>query len=348
MTTHQRCAPHQLADAALLFATAFAAAGCGDLEWGPNGAFIPSAEATGSGLFTAPNAWSLDVSALATDPSSSAVVQWIAGQGGWGTGALSIDFSMNVLHADASAPFLDFDPTSDFYVPDCDHVPFPVPPGGALEGEDGYACTNGGDCHLLVVDDAGGKLYEMWRADLSPSGTFSGGCAAVWDLAESYGASLRGEDCASADAGGLPVAALLFTADEVAAGAIDHAIRFMLPNERIRPGVYVHPATHTTAAVSGGLDAPPYGVRLRLRADYPIDALSPGAQVIAAAMQRYGMILADGGDVALTAEGGRFTSHTWADVGVDAQALAAIAVTDMEVVALETPITYSGDCVRQP
>jgi serine/threonine-protein kinase len=44
----------------------------------------------------------------------------------------------------------------------------------------------------------------------------------------------------------------------VAAGAIHHAIRFILPNNRIQHHVYVHPATHSTGPTSGGPDAPPY------------------------------------------------------------------------------------------
>ena len=60
------------------------------------------------------------------------------------------------------------------------------------------------------------------------------------------------------------------------------------------------------------------------------------------------MILADGGEIALTAQSDRFTTHTWAEVGVDTRSLAAIAVTDMEVVDLDDPIPYAGDCVRVP
>jgi hypothetical protein len=306
-----------------------------------------AASASSAALFSAPNAWSRDVSALPPSSTSDAVLGWLADQGGWGTGELRIDFSMNVLHADASTPHLAFQTTSDFYVPDCDDVPFPVPAGGALEGEDGYACASGGDCHLLVVDDAGGRLYEMYRADMS-GGVFRGGCAAVWKLGESYGPNGRGANCTSADVGGFPISAMLFSADEIAAGSIDHAIRFMLPNARIRSDVYVHPATHSTGATRGGPSAPPYGVHLRLRASYPVDTLSPGAAVIARALQRYGMILADGGNMALTAASDRFTTHTWSDVGVDTRALTAIAVTDMEVVALDDPIPYTGDCVRTP
>src|SRR5690606_26562889 len=105
----------------------------------------------------------------------------------------------------------------------------PIPEGGAIEGESGYACTSDGDCHLLVLDVAECRLYEMWRANLAAQG-FRGGCLAAWDLTQSYSPTLRGDCCTSADAAGLPIAAHLCTADEIAAGRIEHAIRFILPN----------------------------------------------------------------------------------------------------------------------
>ena len=143
----------------------------------------------------------------------------------------------------------------------------------------------------------------MWRADIT-GGTFNGGCLAVWDLTKDYQPHGRGEGCTSADAGGFPMAALLFTADEVAAGAINHAIRFILPNDRIGKGSYVHPATHSTnaSASTTAPNSPPYGARLRLRADYPVASLpSSGRQAWSRALQKYGMFLSDGGNVALTA-----------------------------------------------
>lgn len=107
-----------------------------------------------------------------------------------------------------------------------------------------------------------------------------------------YPPSGRGEQCTSADAAGYPIAPLLFDADEVAAGSIDHAIRFILPNDRIRRGEYVHPATHGTPATRGPSDAPAYGTRLRLRADFPLESLpNPAARVVARGMQRVLAIL---------------------------------------------------------
>jgi hypothetical protein len=65
-------------------------------------------------------------------------------------------------------------------------------------------------------------------------------------------------------------------------------------------------------------------------------------------MQRYGMLLADGGNIALTAQSDRFTAHPWSQVGVDTRSLQAIHVSDMEVVGTGTPVTLTYACVRNP
>jgi serine/threonine-protein kinase len=156
----------------------------------------------------------------------------------------------------------------------------------------------------------------------------------------------RGQDCTSADAAGFPIAPLLFNADEVAAGHIDYAIRFILPNSRMRRRVYVHPATHSTFATSGPATAPPYGSRLRLRADYPVQNLpTAGARVVARAMQKYGMLLADGGTIPLTAQSDRFTTAQWSGL-LGPLDLAALKVTDFEMVAGGGRYNYTGDCAR--
>jgi serine/threonine-protein kinase len=313
---------------------------------GAGGGGSQEGPASPAGLFEAKNPWNTAVDAMAKSADSDKIITWLDQNGGWGAGSFRIDFSIEFLAADASTPMRDFTPTGDFYSPDCDKVPFPVPAAGAIEGEQGYECTQDGDCHLLVVHRPTKTLYEMWRANIV-GGTFNGGCAVTWDLKRSYPDNLRGEGCTSADAGGFPISAMLFSADEVAAGSIDHAIRFILPNARIRHNVYVHPGTHSTNPTSGGADAPPYGVRFRLRADFPLDTLpSEGARVVARGLQKYGMFLADGGNIALTAQSDRFTTHKWDEVKVDSFALSTIKVSDFEVVAMGDPITFSGDCTR--
>ena len=229
-----------------------------------------------------------------------------------------------------------------------------VPPGGAIEGETGYQCLSNGDCHLLVVNRALGKLFEMWRADIRSPMVFNGGCLAVWDMARAYPPNLRGEYCTSADAAGFPITPLLPTADEVfaavqAQGDVGHALRFILPNSRIRRRVYVHPSTHSTPSTSGGATLPPYGAHFRLRSDYPLGRLpNEAARTIARSLQRFGMFLSDGGDIPVTFRGDRSTKHKWAEMGFDSHSLFGINVTDFDMVDGGARFTWNMDCVRNP
>jgi hypothetical protein len=294
--------------------------------------------------------WYQDISGAPLDPDSVRMIAGVAIKGGWGLDKMLIDFQIEVLTADDSAPMLPFMPARGFYEPDCDLMPVPIPPVGSLEEEKGYTCFGQGDCHLIVNHLPTRRLYEMWHADLT-NGFFTGGCLAVWDLTHTYGPSGRGHNCSSADAAGFPIAPLLFSPEEVASGEIPHAIRFILPNDRIQRGVYVAPATHSTDSTTGDYGTPPYGARFRLRADYPVDSLPDGPRVVARALQKYGMFLADGGKKALTARSDRYSDIKWN--GKDGLLLAeddlgALQVTDFEIVDAGPRIPYQGDCVREP
>ena len=315
-----------------------------DPDGGQGSGDAPDFSSNAGPYFATPMFFNRDVSALPKATYSDATIAALRAAGGWGNAdTFQIDFSIDVLKADGSTPLRSFTKTSDFYAPDCDEASVPVPVGGNVEGETGYACTGDGDCHLLVHDGDSGKLYEMWRANISGS-TFYGGCLAVWNTRMAYTDTLRGDQCTSADAAGFPISPLLFTADEVKAGEIKHAIRFILPNNRVRRG-FVRPATHGTST-TGGTNAPAYGVHFRLRKDYPVDSLpSEGAKVVARAMQKYGMYHADGGNIALTAQSDRHTAAKW-DGLLEPQDLAALDVEDFEVIDHGSMITLTLDCAR--
>ncbi|MFK7985034.1 MAG: hypothetical protein AB8I08_03310 [Sandaracinaceae bacterium] len=288
-----------------------------------------------------------DVSGDAPADDSDAIIASLRNAGGWGNGdRFQIDFSIEVLDADDATPMRAFETTGDFFSPDCDNVPMPVPVGGNLEGESGYRCESDGDCHLIVWAPTQQRLYEMWRANIQGD-TFFGGCLAVWDTSRVYDDSGRGDQCTSADAAGFPIAPLLFTADEVAAGEINHAIRFILPNDRVRMRRYVPPATHGTNT-SGDNNAPAYGVHFRLRADYPLEDLpNDAARTVARALQRYGMYHADGGQIALTAQSDQRTAAKWEGL-LGPRDLADLAVEDFEVIDHGAPVEVTFDCERTP
>ena len=119
---------------------------------------------------------------------------------------------------------------------------------------------------------------------------WSGDSGATFDL----GAPLAGQRPAgwtSADAAGLPILPGLVTYEEVASGAIDHAIRITF--EQTRRGYYP-PATHW-ASSSCNSNRPAMGMRLRLSPGYDLSGFSGAALVIATALKRYGAIVADNG-----------------------------------------------------
>jgi hypothetical protein len=313
--------------------------------------------APGQGRFPASAPWYRDVSGAALDRESAAIIAGLQARGGWGTGAVQIDFSIEVLQAPVGLAGRAFEPTDDFFEPDCDQLPVPLPPGGRLEGERDYSCADDGDCHLIVVQ--GTRLYEMWRANITggqaAGGVFTGGCLAVWDLQRDYwqGAATsvgyaRGDQCSSADAAGFPIAELLFDADEVKAGEIRHAVRFILPNDRIRKGEFVRPATHSGAGRgTPSSDTVPYGARFRLRAGFDVSRLpSAGARVVARALQRYGMFLADGGNIALTGRSDSQTTTKWTGL-LGPRDLAMLKVSDFEVIDAGPRIPLTLDCRRQ-
>jgi len=83
-----------------------------------------------------------------------------------------------------------------------------------------------------------------------------------------------------------------------------------------------------------------------LKSSFDISQLSPPAQVVARALQKYGMYLSDGGKITLTAQSDQDTTAKYAAIGFGARDLEALKVTDFEVLELGTPIPATYQCVR--
>src|SRR5258708_37974227 len=107
--------------------------------------------------------WNQRADSMPVDGQSTAIIASLQAHG-WGAGRIQIDTSIHVMCDSAhTAPKMSFAQTADFYSPDCDSAPVPVPPGGHLEGETGYNCTSNGDCHLIVIEPTEHRIYEQWR-----------------------------------------------------------------------------------------------------------------------------------------------------------------------------------------
>jgi hypothetical protein len=170
------------------------------------------------------------------------------------------------------------------YSDESDRGPYPIPGGVPIEGD---PHPDDGDRHALIVDRDTCTLYELYALHRSGSG-WAAGSGAIWSLRSNR---LRPAGWTSADAAGLPILPGLARYDEVAAGSIDHALRFTAPRTR---RAYTYPARHY-ASDSSDPSLPPMGLRVRLKASFVTRGFPPQARVVLEALKRYGMILADNG-----------------------------------------------------
>ncbi len=176
-------------------------------------------------------------------------------------------------------------PVSFTYASESDGHLYPLPPNVPVEG--GRSST--GDRHVIVVDKSSCRDYELYSAYPHNGGrSWSAGSGAIFNLRSDH---LRPAGWTSADAAGLPILPGLARYQEVARGAIDHALRFTAPCTAAR---YVYPARHIAAACGSGT-YPPMGLRVRLKASVNISGLPYQARIVAEALKRYGLMLADNG-----------------------------------------------------
>jgi hypothetical protein len=235
----------------------------------------------GCALFPADNPWNMRVDSLPVAANSDAIVATIGtgiglhpdfGSGTWNGGLIGIPY--NLVPATQKTSKVSFQ-----YADESDPGPYPIPKKVKLE--------YGSDRHALIVNTGTCTLYELFALKKS-DGRWRAGSGAIWNLGSN---ALRPAGWTSADAAGLPILPGLARYDEVAAGSIDHALRFTVQHSR---RAYVYPARHYASSLTDP-DVPPMGLRLRLKAGFDTSRFPPQARVVLDALKRYGMVVADNG-----------------------------------------------------
>jgi hypothetical protein len=236
-------------------------------------------------IFPASNPWNQRVDSLPVAANSAQLIASIGldatvhpdfGSGLYGGGPIGIPFDVVTRKTPRSR-------VQFGYADESDKGPYPIPRNVHIEG----GRNADGDRHAILVDRDACKLYELY-ALYPTSGGWRAGSGAIWSLRSNH---LRPVGWTSADAAGLPIFPGLARWDEVHRGSIDHALRFTAPRTR---RAFVYPARHY-ASSSDDPALPPMGLRVRLKASVDLSALPPQARVVATALKRYGMILADNG-----------------------------------------------------
>ena len=291
--------------------------GCNVMSTGQGaslGGFVP---------FTSSSAWNTDIATAPVDPNSATIVSnWVGSVNVHPDFGTDPTYGIPYVVVDGSQPLVNVNLQA--YGDESDPGPMPVPPNAPVEG--GSSST--GDRHVLVLDSGNCFLYELYNSTPNSDGSWSADSTAVWDL---LGNEQRPYTWTSADAAGLPIFPGLVRYDEVAAGKIQHAFRFTLPQTS---AAFTPPASHD-AATSSDPTAPPMGMRLRLKSSYNISGFDASMQVILTAMQQYGLILADNGS-ALYVTGA--PDSRW---GSDLDSLKTVPASAFEVVQMNPVYTNS-------
>ena len=276
--------------------------------------------------FPSSSLWNTDISNAAVDPNSANIINFIGP-----TVTLHPDFGAGTFHNQTiGIPYevvagtqAKVTVTLGAFASESDPGPEPIPSNALIEG---YPKPGNGDRHVLVLEKDGCWLYELYHAALK-SGQWSADSTAIWDMTIN---EQRPYTWTSADAAGLPIFVGLARYDEVAAGAINHALRFTVPTTQ---QAFVLPATHW-ASTTTNPSAPPMGTRLRLKASFDISGFPADDQVILTALKKYGLILADNGS-------GIFISgapdNRWNNT--DLNMLKTITASNFDVVAQGTVFT---------
>jgi hypothetical protein len=242
---------------------------------------LAAAAIAGCPVFGADNPWNQRVDGLRVHPRSDAIVRSIGvgdpvhpdfGAGRWQGRPIGIPIT--VVGRDAKRVRVRFE-----YAGESDRGPYPIPASPRIEG--------GSDRHVVLVQRGSCRLFELFAAERS-GGAWRAGSGAIWDLRSNR---LRPRGWTSADAAGLPILPGLARYEEVARGEIRHALRFTAARTR---RAFVWPARHHASSLTDP-DLPAMGQRLRLKRAVDVSRLPRQARVIATALQRYGMLLADNG-----------------------------------------------------
>lgn len=245
-------------------------------------------------VFPDDNIWNRPINTLPVHPNSTV---WLNSIGGSGAGNLTPGYGPS----NVGIPFVVVDGTQPYvaitfnqYPSQCDPGPnFGSPPGGATIGSYPVPSTApieqfNTDHHVLVIDTANSLLYELWAASLNGGGpTWTAGSGAIFDLTSD---NLRTNGWTSADAAGLPIFPGLVRYDEVATGAINHALRCVVD---VSQNTYLWPARHQAGSANTALA--PLGIRIRLKASFDVSSYSAFNQIILNCLKTYGMFIADNG-----------------------------------------------------
>jgi hypothetical protein len=310
----------------------------------------PSPPSTACSIYPADNMWNTDISEYPVNQDSE---RFMARLGQTWRLSFADNLPINVIHrVRGDVPLVPI-----LYTGSGDPGPMPIPRNAAFQVKDSSKLVVE-DNHLVVMDSADCRLYELWSVKgPNADGSWTVGNGAVFDLSSN---ALRPDHKASSSASGLPVFVGIAREDEVRAGSIDHALSIpatLTQEGFIRPATTWQPdavyqtklplvcATATfpfrafcdqvkagTFVLADPFNAP-MGLRLRLKSDFDLSGYSGEALVLLTALKKYGLIVSDGSGTAGMMRGEKVRDPSaWDWSASIARQLSGVPATAFEVV----------------
>ena len=234
--------------------------------------------APGCPVFPGTNVWNTRIDGRAVASNSATMITTIGLDRG-----LHMDFGSyagygipyQVVTASTPRSTVTFD-----YDDESDHVGYPIPASPLIEG--------GSDRHILLVDRDACRLYELFAARKV-------GGALGRRQRRDLGPALERAPARPAGRAPMPPGCRSCPGSSATTRSPPARSPTRCGSRRTGRGraTSTRPATRPASPASSSL--PPMGLRVRLKAGYDTSRFSPQARVIAEALKRYGMILADNG-----------------------------------------------------
>lgn len=207
------------------------------------------------------------------DSKSAQIVDYLGAEAAY---ANLYDYGTPIYSANAGTPRVQVGCTKSWGPCDLEQQLVPIP--------DGAKPNAGSDAAMVVVDRKSGDVFEFWQATPGGNGPWRTSWGEIVSVASRGGYGSTGS--------GISRLAGVIRTDEIASGAIPHALVFATDNA-CRVG-FRAPATKSDGA-SDRSDCIKEGARVQLNPDVDLSslALSDAERSVAVALQRYGAYVID-------------------------------------------------------
>jgi hypothetical protein len=248
----------------------------------------------GCPMFPPSYPYNVDISGAPLDPGSATYISNLTARAGAIVAEYPGDEYVNVVPASqafvavGTTAAYGFDTNDTFFQNGGADASAPIPSGVLYEN----ATTPNSDHHMMIVQQGSCRLFELYAWNPTSATTGWEGFV-TWNLTKN---EQLPDGWGSTTAAGTPLLPGVIWYDEVAAGAILHAVDIVIPGAAIAQYEYVKPAARSGGACGSAYPADgfPYGGRVRLKASYDASSFTgTQALVVVAALKKYGMLNTD-------------------------------------------------------